>query len=370
MTGAGPKNIGVQKKRWVVCFDSGILDLDLSVYEKMVYIALCAHARKDGPCYPSVKKIAQEASCSRAKVFEALNVLEERGIISRKNQIFGGRGQTSNLYEILDIPDGTSPEPGNNDNPPAPPAAETGCPQDGRGVSTVETGCPQDGRGASTAETGASARSTGGVHGADTPLDELEQYHLNKKKEQISPPAPQGEREGKITRFDESETPKPRGQKHDTEEKEETVRIPKPPAPKDPYAEILGTYNRILPELTRAEKITGSRSKSLDLRIAEDSARKDIRWWEEYFARVRNYPWLMGNNPNGWKANFDWLTGEDGMRKVVEGAFTQAPRREQSREEMIEWQRRYTDERGIVDAKALLRDWRASAAGAACSGRR
>ena len=105
------------------------------------------------------------------------------------------------------------------------------------------------------------------------------------------------------------------------------------------------------------------------MRISEDPARKDIRWWEEYFAGVRNYPWLMGNNPNGWKANFDWLTGEDGMRKVVEGAFTQAPRREQSHEEMMEWQRRYTDERGIVDAKALLRDWRASVAGAACSGR-
>jgi hypothetical protein len=359
MTGAGPKNIGVQKKRWVVCFDSGILDLDLSVYEKMVYIALCAHARKDGPCYPSVKKIAFEASCSRAKVFEALNVLEARGIISRSSQIFGGRGQTSNLYEILDIPVGTSPESGNNGNPPT--------------QSTMETGCPQDGRGASIVETGASAKRTGGVHGADTPLDELEQYHLNQTKEQKSPPTPQGEREGKITRFDESETPKPQRQKHDTEEKEENIRIPKPPEPvsrgSGPYEKILEAYNRILPELTRAEKLTGSRSKTLALRIAEDSARKDIRWWEEYFARVRNYPWLMGNNPNGWKAAFDWLTGEDGMRKVIEGAFTQAPRREQSHEEMLEWQRRYTDERGIVDAKALLRDWRASVAGAACSGR-
>ena len=356
MTGAGPKNIGVQKKRWVVCFDSGILDLDLSVYEKMVYIALCAHARKDGPCYPSVKKIAFEASCSRAKVFEALNVLEERGIISRTSQIYEGRGQTSNLYEILDIPDGTSPKPGNNGNPPTP--------------STMETGGTEDGRGASTVETGASATQTGGVHEADTPLDVLEQYHLNNPKEQKSPPTPQGDREGKINHFDESENLKSQGQKYDTEEKEEAVQIPKQPAQSDRYSEILDSYNRILPELTRAEKITGSRSKTLASRIAEDSARKDIRWWEEYFTKVRGYPWLMGNNPNNWKATIDWLIGEDGMRKVLEGGFTQAPRRAQTHEEMKEWQRRYTDERGIVDAKALLRDWRASQAGTACPANR
>jgi hypothetical protein len=62
------KTIGVRKKRWIVCFENTILDLDLSIYGKMVYIALCAHAKKDGPCFPSIKTIAEEASCSRTKV--------------------------------------------------------------------------------------------------------------------------------------------------------------------------------------------------------------------------------------------------------------------------------------------------------------
>jgi DNA replication protein len=64
--------------------------MDLSVYEKMVYVVLCSHAKKDGPCFPSVNTIAREASCSRAKVFEALKRLEEIGAISRSSQIFEG----------------------------------------------------------------------------------------------------------------------------------------------------------------------------------------------------------------------------------------------------------------------------------------
>jgi hypothetical protein len=71
----------------------------------------------------------------------------------------------------------------------------------------------------------------------------------------------------------------------------------------------------------------------------------------------------MGRNPNNWKATFDWLIGESGMQKVIEGGFMKAPHSEYSREDMRELQRKYTDERGIVDAKALLRDWRASTAG-------
>lgn len=105
-----PQYIGVRKKRWVVCFENSILGLDLSIYEKMVYIVLCSHASKEGFCYPSVKKIAEEASCSRTKVFESLITLERLGVIARSSQVFEGRGQTANLYEILDINPGPQNE--------------------------------------------------------------------------------------------------------------------------------------------------------------------------------------------------------------------------------------------------------------------
>jgi hypothetical protein len=122
--------------------------------------------------------------------------------------------------------------------------------------------------------------------------------------------------------------------------------------------DILAAFNEVLPELPQAEALTSSRTKTLKLRINEDPARQNLDWWKKFFDRVRLFPWLMGRNPNNWKATFDWLIGEDGMRKVIEGSFTQAPRSEYSPEELREWQRKYTNERGIVDAKALLRDWR------------
>ena len=129
--------------------------------------------------------------------------------------------------------------------------------------------------------------------------------------------------------------------------------------------DIIAAFNKILPELPQAEVLTASRIQTLNMRISEDPARQTIDWWRQYFERVRIFPWLMGRNPNNWKATFDWLTGEDGMRKVIEGSFTQAARpcQEYSHGELREWQRRYTDERGIVDAKALLRDWREKTAG-------
>jgi hypothetical protein len=122
---------------------------------------------------------------------------------------------------------------------------------------------------------------------------------------------------------------------------------------------ILDTFNEILPELPHAEKLTASRAKALNFRIGEDPARTEPDWWRRYFESVRGFPWLMGRSPNGWKATFDWLIGEDGMQKVIEGGYMPSRSSEYSPEDLRELQRKYTDERGIVDAKALLRDWRA-----------
>jgi hypothetical protein len=128
---------------------------------------------------------------------------------------------------------------------------------------------------------------------------------------------------------------------------------------------IIAAYNDILPELPRAEKLTVSRVKTLNQRIGEAPERGESGWWRQYFERVRIYPWLMGRNPNGWKATFDWLIGESGMQKILEGGFMVSRKTEYSPEDLRELQRKYNDERGIVDAKALLLDWRARTAGTA-----
>jgi predicted transcriptional regulator len=332
------QSVGVKKKRWVACFESAILDMDLSIYEKMVYVVLCSHAKKDGPCFPSVKKIASEASCSRAKVFEALKRLEEIGVISRNSQIFEGRGQTSNLYEILDI--GQADE---NKNPLPPSTPETGCPEDLQGESTARTG-------ASTAEMGASTVETGGVQDADALYKVLELSHINNTKELLSPPAPQGAGGGK------PEGGKSQKPKHDTEEKSEA---PKPSPELELFEAIREAYNSALPELPKAEKITASRAKVLRQRIRESPECRELSWWKKFFSTVRNFPWPMGQNKDKWRADFDWLTGEKGMQKILEGAFLPFQNKAAfggSVAEGLEPQKKYTDSGGLVDAKAILRD--------------
>ena len=349
MSGQKSSNIGVKKKRWVVCFENAILDMDLSVYEKMVYIVLCSHAKKDGPCFPSVNTIAREASCSRAKVFEALKKLEDIGVISRSSQIFEGRGQTSNLYEILDIEQANRDE---NPLPLTPSTPETGCPQDGQGESTAWTG-------ASATQTGASTAETGGVRDVDGLYKVLELSHMNNTKEQEeSPLTPQGDREGKP---EDGHNEKPQKPKHDTEEK---TTDEKHHREMELFEVIRGAYNKILPELPKAEKITSSRAKALRQRTRESPERKEPGWWEKFFSQVREFPWPMGQNRDKWRADFDWLIGERGMQKILEGSFQKAPAIGECAIDSPEFQKKYTDSEGRIDAKAMLRDIeRASAHG-------
>jgi hypothetical protein len=128
-----------------------------------------------------------------------------------------------------------------------------------------------------------------------------------------------------------------------------------------PYESIIGEYNAILPELPRAEKLTPSRAETLKRRIGEDPARNGIDWWKRYFRQVREFPWPMGDNTNGWRADFDWLTEDRGMQKILEGGF-QKSRNSEGRnfggrtQAGVELQRKYTNENGEVDAWALLRE--------------
>jgi hypothetical protein len=120
----------------------------------------------------------------------------------------------------------------------------------------------------------------------------------------------------------------------------------------------LKAFNETLKGLPRADSLTPARIKNLERRVGEDPAREETEWWKKFFRDVRDSPWLMGKNPSEWRANFDWLTGESGMRKVAEGNFTKIPGSGFTDGEKRALQRKYTDERGRVDGEALLREWR------------
>jgi hypothetical protein len=121
---------------------------------------------------------------------------------------------------------------------------------------------------------------------------------------------------------------------------------------------ILSAFNTILPELPQVEVLTALRTKTLNQRIAENPARIEIDWWRKYFLRVREFPWPMGQNPSNWQATFDWLISEAGMQKILEGSFRRSSAVAEKDRSEAAWamQRKYTDENGVVDARALLRE--------------
>ena len=329
------QDIGAQiidkRKNWEARVEMAIFKCpssELSTYDKLVYAILCGHANRDGNAMLYVKTIAEEASCSERQVQRALFNLESRHLLVRRSQSLPGRGQTFNVYEVYGFDEYT---PGDCESPHPVTVSHTPVT-----VSHPPGDC-QSG-----------------------PNNVFKQLPFNNKKEHI-PPTPQGDGEGDAK----LENLKPQNKKHDTEAKSGKL-IPMPNFPEvSPYMDILAAFNEILPELPQAEALTSARTHTLKLRISEDPARQNPDWWRRFFERVRVFPWLMGRNPNNWKATFDWLIGENGIQKVIEGGFTQTskPCQEYSREELREWQKKYTDERGIVDAKAMLRDWRKKTAG-------
>jgi hypothetical protein len=323
---------------------------ELSTYDKLVYAILCGHANRDGNAMLYVKTIAEEASCSERQVRRALSTLEARHLLARRSQSMAGQGQTFNIYEVYgfdeyfcDFDEGPV-ENGGTESPcqsVIPPVTHSHTPACQSVIPPLpDSQAPHD--------------SQAGLNNV------FQQLLKNNLKNNNSPLTPQGGRGGEDGKF---ETQKLQNKKHDTETKGQNQNREADPDISLLHEAILGAFNEILPELPSAEKLTASRLKTLNSRISEISARKEPDWWRKYFERVRLFPWLMGQNPNNWKATFDWLIGENGMQKVIEGGFMKAPRPEYSREDLRELQRKYTNERGIVDAKALLRDWRASTAG-------
>jgi hypothetical protein len=321
---------------------------ELSTYDKLVYAILCGHANRDGNAMLYVRTVAEEASCSERQTQRSLSNLETRGLLVRRPHNHNGR-QSFNIYEIYGFEAYICNEPPAESSPKARP----------EDVATFVDPGVQDSHPCRSDTPRPSDRHPRGDSqaGLNNVFQQLLKNNLKNNNSPLTPPGGRGGEDGKF------ETQKLQNQKHDTETKGQNRNREAEPDISPLHEAILAAFNEILPELPGAEKLTASRFKTLNSRIGENPARKEADWWRKYFERVRLFPWLMGRNPSNWKATFDWLIGEGGMQKVIEGGFKRAPHTEHSREDLRELQRKYTNERGIVDAKALLRDWRASTLG-------
>ena len=101
-------------------------------------------------------------------------------------------------------------------------------------------------------------------------------------------------------------------------------------------------------------KLESTHVRQIEARIREDPARNDPTWWERFFRRVRDYPCPMGKAGSGWRADFKWLIGERGMRKVLDGEFFPNSTTKGGSESGWQLQKQYTNEDGVVDGRALL----------------
>lgn len=98
-------------------------------------------------------------------------------------------------------------------------------------------------------------------------------------------------------------------------------RVEKPVAlPPCPHQKIVLIFHENCPGLPRVIKLTDKRTSRLQS-CWKDKGRQSMEWWAMYFQRVRGSPFLNGENDRGWKADFEWLTNESNLVKVLEGKY-------------------------------------------------
>lgn len=99
-----------------------------------------------------------------------------------------------------------------------------------------------------------------------------------------------------------------------------------------PYDEIFRLWNEILPELPQPRNKTDTRKRNIKARWHEtaqvptedgfqDMPCSSLDFWERFFRRIRNQPFLMGEGPRGWQASIDSVTKKEQFYKIIEGSY-------------------------------------------------
>lgn len=83
------------------------------------------------------------------------------------------------------------------------------------------------------------------------------------------------------------------------------------------------TYNALAGELSlaRVQRLTKQRRKALLARLKEAGG---IEGWAFAMAKVRDSPFLRGDNARGWRADFDFLLQARSFTKLMEGGYDRA----------------------------------------------
>lgn len=98
--------------------------------------------------------------------------------------------------------------------------------------------------------------------------------------------------------------------------------LPPPIEPKKecPHGEIISLYHSILPELNPVKVWNEFRKKTLQSRWRESPERRDLKWWESFFRRIRESDFLMGR-ARDFRADLEWLIRPKNFAAVLEGRY-------------------------------------------------
>lgn len=90
--------------------------------------------------------------------------------------------------------------------------------------------------------------------------------------------------------------------------------------PPCPHREIIFLYNEALPELQHVipDRWGGARQKALQARWRESRKHQSLDFWRSFFTELRNYPWYMGENDRGWRADLGWIVKRENFDKLIE----------------------------------------------------
>ena len=89
------------------------------------------------------------------------------------------------------------------------------------------------------------------------------------------------------------------------------------------HADVVEGWNALAAKkgLPMVRKLTSARKRRLDVRLREYP---DLDDWKRAFRHIHDTPWLCGDNPRGWRADFDFLLQSKSFTKLTEEAYGQA----------------------------------------------
>ena len=97
-------------------------------------------------------------------------------------------------------------------------------------------------------------------------------------------------------------------------------------------------WNNLVPGILSAvTTITTKRKTAINARLNETKKKDNPQeYWTEVIKRILSSEFCIGNGPNGWKANFDWLIKPDTHIQVMEGKYDNKKRLNKTQQSIVE----------------------------------